>query len=326
VAAAPTGTQQRPPYHSDGDSRPVLRGRFYEVVNRSLARPLLTAYLLALGGFCYTGALTPVGLFCRLLHAAVLAANCIFSDELHNCDKRLGAAYLKPQSKQGTALTTKDLAKGRTYPWAAKLCGVGNVVAVESAVQLIDWIAATGVPFVYHLVLYAGRLTAAQRAPADTAFFAINVATFAVLAVRCWPCSAARATKARIKTLLFQFMLTFVVQMLMVGVAFDRYASLTAAKGLVAPGWRALLLMYVVGVACKGIERPRCDARYGYHEVLHLTTLLGHIFGLVLDCWDLAIPLPAPPTDSSTAAMVSDALRATAATIGTYFVDDAVAA
>eukprot|EP00964_Phaeocystis_antarctica_P012784 scaffold7017_cov75-Phaeocystis_antarctica.AAC.3 len=69
-----------------------------------------------------------------------------------------------------------------------------------------------------------------------------------------------------------------------------------------------------------------CDARYGYHEVLHLTTLLGHIFGLVLDCWDLAIPLPAPPTDSSTAAMVSDALRATAATIGTYFVDDAVAA
>ena len=210
VATAPTGTQQRPPYHSDGDSRPVLRGRFYEVVNRSLARPLLTAYLLALGGFCYTGALTPVGLFCRLLHAAVLAANCIFSDELHNCDKRLGgaarskcplvtaahaathrsigtpacpglpsgpergaspracrraaaaalwlphspmsppldppgAAYLKPQSKQGTALTTKDLAKGRTYPWAAKLCGVGNVVAVESAVQLIDWIAATGV-------------------------------------------------------------------------------------------------------------------------------------------------------------------------------------
>ena len=91
VAAAPTG-KQRPPYHSDGDSRPVLRGWFYEVVNRSLARPLLTAYLLALGGFCYTGALMPVGLFCRLLHAAMLAANSIFSDELHNCDKRLGGA------------------------------------------------------------------------------------------------------------------------------------------------------------------------------------------------------------------------------------------
>ena len=91
VAAAPTNTQ-RPPYHSDGDSRPVLRGWFYEVVNRSMARPLLTAYLLALGGFCYTGALMPVGLLCRLLHAAVLAANSIFSDELHNCDKRLGGA------------------------------------------------------------------------------------------------------------------------------------------------------------------------------------------------------------------------------------------
>ena len=203
VAAAPTNTQ-RPPYHSDGDSRPVLRGWFYEVVNRSMARPLLTAYLLALGGFCYTGALMPVGLLCRLLHAAVLAANSIFSDELHNCDKRLGgaarskgplvahssthrsigplacpglpsgperislaawiplwspdsptppleqpgAAYLKPQSKQGTGLTTKELAKGRTYPWAAKLCGVRSVAAVESAVQLVDWIAAAGVRLV----------------------------------------------------------------------------------------------------------------------------------------------------------------------------------
>ena len=70
----------------------------------------------------------------------------------------------------------------------------------------------------------------------------------------------------------------------------------------------------------------RCDARYGYHEVLHLTTLLGNIFGLVLDCWDLAIPLPSPPADPSAAASLSDALLATAATIGTYFVDDAVAA
>ena len=166
-----------------------------------MALPLLTTYLLALGGFCYTGALMPVGLLCRLLHAAVLAANCIFSDELHNCDKRLGgaarskgplvahtsthrsigphacpglpsrrdrrkphcvdptllarlahppppeqpgAAYLKPQSK----LTTKELAKGRTYPWAAKLCGVRAVAAVESAVQLLDWIAAAGVRLV----------------------------------------------------------------------------------------------------------------------------------------------------------------------------------
>ena len=113
------------------------------------------------------------------------------------------------------------------------------------------------VPFVYHLVLYTGRLTAAQRAPADTAFFAINVAAFAALAVRCWPCSAARATKGRIKTLLLQFILTFVVQMLMVGFAFRRYASLTAAKGLVAPGWIALWLIYLVGILAKGTELPR---------------------------------------------------------------------
>lgn len=59
-----------------------------------------------------------------------------------------GAAYLKPQSKQGTGLTTKELAKGRTYPWAAKLCGVRSVAAVESAVQLVDWIAAAGVRLV----------------------------------------------------------------------------------------------------------------------------------------------------------------------------------
>ena len=116
---------------------------------------------------------------------------------------------------------------------------------------------ARQVPFVYHLVLYAGRLTAAQRAPADTAFFAINVGSFAALAVRCWPCTAARATRGRIKTLLLQFILTFVVQMLMVGLAFHRYARLTAAKGLVAPGWLALWLIYLVGILAKGTERPR---------------------------------------------------------------------
>ena len=81
---------------------------------------------------------------------------------------------------------------------------------------------ARQVPFVYHLVLYAGRLTAAQRAPADTAFFAINVGAFAALAARCWPCTAARATRGRIKTLLLQFILTFVVQMLMVRLALRR--------------------------------------------------------------------------------------------------------
>ena len=73
--------------------------------------------------------------------------------------------------------------------------------------------------------------------------------------------------------------------------------------------------------------RPsRCDARYGYHEVLHLTTLVGNLVGLVLDCWDLATPLPPPPTDTSAAALLSDTLRTTAASIATYFVDDDVAA
>ena len=73
--------------------------------------------------------------------------------------------------------------------------------------------------------------------------------------------------------------------------------------------------------------RPsRCDERYGYHEVLHLTTLVGNLVGLVLDCWDLAPPLPPPPADTSAAALLSDTLRTTAASIATYFVDDAVAA
>jgi len=311
-AAAAANGAERPPYHSDGDSRPVLRGRFYEVVNRSLARPLLTVYLLALGGFCYTGALTPVGLLCRLLHAAMLAANSILSDELHNCDKRLGSVYLKPQSKHGAALTAAELARGRTYPWAARLCGASNVTAVEGAVQLIDWMAAAGVPFVYHVVLYIGRLSASQRTDLDAALFAINVAAYAALAARCWPCAPARATRARIKSLFLHFVLTFAVQMLMVAFAFGRYTSLTITKGLVAWGWPALWLIYLVGLIAKGTERPRCDARYGYHEVLHLTTLLGNLFGLVLDCWDLAIPLPPPPgtTRLSTAALLSKELRA----------------
>ena len=73
--------------------------------------------------------------------------------------------------------------------------------------------------------------------------------------------------------------------------------------------------------------RPsRCDERYGYHEVLHLTTLVGNLVGLVLDCWDLATPLPPPPADTSAAALLSETLRTTAASIATYFVDDAVAA
>ena len=81
-----------------------------------------------------------------------------------------------------------------------------------------------------------------------------------------------------------------------------------------------------IGVHVVTLCMTRCGARYGYHEVLHLTTLLGNLAGLVLDCWDLATPLPPPSTDLSAAASLSDALRATAATIGTYFVDDAVAA
>jgi hypothetical protein len=154
----------------------------------------------------------------------------------------------------------------RTAPWRA----LGAIRAPRRATYYLpltphsslltphySLLTAHQVPFVYHLVLYAGRLTAAQRAPADTAFFAINVAAFVALAVRCWPCSASRATKGRIKTLLLQFILTFVVQMLMVGFAFGRYASLTAAKGLVAPGWIALWLIYLVGILAKGSERPR---------------------------------------------------------------------
>ena len=123
-----------------------------------------------------------------------------------------GGAYLKPPSKHGAVLAAGDLAKGRSYPWAALLCGAGTVAAVESAVQLVDWMAAAGVPFVYHVVLYAGRLTAAQRAPIDDALFAINVAAYAALALRCWPCAPARATRERIKALFLHFVLTFALQ------------------------------------------------------------------------------------------------------------------
>ena len=56
-----------------------------------------------------------------------------------------GSVYIKPQSKHGAALTAAELARGRTYPWAARLCGASNVTAVEGAVQLIDWMAAAGV-------------------------------------------------------------------------------------------------------------------------------------------------------------------------------------
>ena len=99
------------------------------------------------------------------------------------------------------------------------------------------------------------------------------------------------------------------------GCSLQRAGSQTLAHGAAPPCVHAVP------------PRPsRCDARYGYHEVLHLTTLVGNLVGLVLDCWDLATPLPPPPTDTSAAALLSDTLRTTAASIATYFVDDAVAA
>ena len=362
----------RPLYWSDGDSRPVLRGYFYEVVNGYLLRPILIAYLAMVAVFKHNGSLTLAGAACRHLHAAMFYFNALLSDELHNCDKRLGEeGYFRHDENNEVPgpLTPEDLSRGRSYPWVAWLCGTTNVFHVESALQLVDWLAAAGVPLTYHVVLYVGTLTPEQREPTDTALFCLGAAAYAALAVRCWPHSAARAVRAarveptpppltrqvrdahasaaraasRVRadmradqtalrsvcadvwrarrfektaatlaedgapsTSLGQLKAQAApthpraplqqlgsspwplepasacsrdadapplappwcdlprspppgVQMLLIAVAFGRYAALTAPKGLVAAGWPALWWVYVLGLLAKALERPRAQ-------------------------------------------------------------------
>ena len=86
--------------------------------------------------------------------------------------------------------------------------------------------------------------------------------------VRCWPCTAERASRARIAALLDHFVLTFVAQMGVMALAFHRFGQATRAKGMVSYSWLALWCLYAVGLAAKGLERPLGNAQYGHHEAL----------------------------------------------------------
>lgn len=59
----------------------------------------------------------------------------------------------------------------------------------------------------------------------------------------------------------------------------------------------------------------RGDHRYGYHEVLHGFILVGNGLGLLLDCCDVATPLPEPQAALSAPALLG-ALRNGFALVG----------
>ena len=102
-----------------------------------------------------------------------------------------------------------------------------DAASLESAVQLVDWLAASGVVFTYHLFNLS---TLAQRTPADLALFALSFVAYGALCARCWPSSPARATRAHIKALFDQFVATFAVQMVLMLAVFGNYGQLTRAN------------------------------------------------------------------------------------------------
>lgn len=227
----------------------------YAVIRQTgIAWMVLGLYFgFALGSFC-SFRVSPARyhvplLLCRLLHIFVLRLNVIYSDELHNYDKIVGETYL-----------TKDKVA------AAKTS------AIEQQLHATDWRAALAVPWSYHVLLIFGIIMQGDRLPAfeDALLFACNLAVFGVM---CWRITPARITPKR--ELFLSFVLTFGLQMVCLLAAFWRLRA-------THPQWLPLWFVYAAGLVAKALEWPDSDV-FGHHEVMHMTTILGHLYGLLID-------------------------------------------
>ena len=131
-ARTPTVAKARPLYHSDGDTRPVYRGTSYAVVRESgLAWAVLLLYA-CYAVWHYVNASNNIPLlFCRCVHIVVIVLNVVFSDDLHNHDKHVGASYSQKQK-------------------------AAEITTAEQQLHATDWRAALGIPASYHLLLIVG--------------------------------------------------------------------------------------------------------------------------------------------------------------------------
>ncbi|KAL3908303.1 MAG: hypothetical protein SGPRY_009852 [Prymnesium sp.] len=277
----------RPKYFSDGDSRPLYRGKAYALLRTSgvgwLALCLYLAHALAsLASTRLDGG--GAALFvCRCLLSAALCWNTVLSDDLHNLDIHMGRAYDAP-----------------------------STLPIEQRLHAHDWRAALAVPASYHLLLVLGVIDAHRIETLDWLLLLGNLAVCAVMWLRISP---SRITPRR--ELFLSFVGTFVVQMLLLLLAFCRER---AHHGWWLPVWgmcdspcRTVPLLplgfvctrpsrcfasqlssvnrvnlflldvrYAVGLIAKGLEWPQSDI-FGHHELMHAATIAGHGAGLLVD-------------------------------------------
>ena len=122
----------RPCYYSDDDTRPVYRGWMYSVLRESKLFWLLLVAYPAYALYAQP-TMTIAALLARLGHSVLLAANVVLSDDLHNLDLKLGAAY------------------GAEATWAA-------TAKLECYLHACDWRGVAAIIASYHVVLVAAKL------------------------------------------------------------------------------------------------------------------------------------------------------------------------
>ena len=266
----------RPPYFSDGDTRPTYRGYAYGERRYALALlarsalccslRVLTAPLslacthtgvlrssglawftlavycgFAIGEAVSHRTLRPVLLVCRLLHAVAIGLNVALSDDLHNLDITLGSRYVR-----------------------------ATAAALEQRLHAMDWRAALCVPASYHLLLLLGIMEAERVGAVDKALLLLNLSIFGLMCLRITP---SRITPKR--ELFLSFVATFGGQMVLLLVAFWRERAHH-------PFWLPLWGVYAIGLLAKAVELPTNDT-FGHHEVLHASCILGHALGMIID-------------------------------------------
>lgn len=204
----------RPKYFSDGDTRPVYRGAMYAFIRRS---GLAWAVLCTYGMFAVWDATALQSahfwrwdlLACRLLHVIALYFNVVLSDDLHNLDQRLGTVYDAP-----------------------------STLKIEQQLHAQDWRAALAVPASYHVLLLFGIMEPSRTemvrrdrrsdlyllpptvccvVQSDWLLLGVHLATCVLMCIRISP---RRITPRR--ELFLSFVLTFVVQMVLLLVVFWR--------------------------------------------------------------------------------------------------------
>ena len=168
----------------------------------------------------------------------------MLTDNLHNLDLQLGAAY-----------------GGKEVAWR------------ERCIHANDWRAALAVPASMHLLFFVTTAVGPLSLNTSSTNVQLLAVQIAALGAMCWRITPKLMTPKR--PLYLSFLLTFVVQMGMLLVAFWRGRERH-------PLWLACWGVYAIGMIAKAAERPKSEV-FGFHEVLHACTVLGHACSLLTD-------------------------------------------